>query len=692
MSVVVFERLPAGAYEEGCVFLPADYGTAAWERRPEVAAIRRAVFAALDRLDAETGAGERLRDRPVVVKPNLVLVYRDIGTERSAYPETTDPRVLDAAVLWLRERASSVAILEGAGRGAPTRTAFRLSGVDRLARRRGCELVAVEESPMARYFLPGARVQREILVPESLVPAIEGRGAYVSVPKLKTNLYTGVTLGFKNAMGLLPYNLRQRDHDASIEDKLVDILRLIKPSITLIDGVVGGEGECPAPVFPVDSRAIIVGDHAVETDRAATAFMGFDPNEIGLMRKADEAGFGDPDGARIVGDAAPVRFRPADRSLLSPRVRSLFPELTALYGLSPTEALGATTGTRPGDRPIAEPAAAAGARSATPELPRRSESACRGGCVASTRFGLAMMEAEGARFKRPALLAIGPGLPPGAPGNEAGAEPVWLDAEGRPWTARDVAGFKGLKAAVGSCSRPLAEYVDYFAAGCMPLANAPHAILHRLSGTRCAVLGARNRRLAGLLVDTLRCRAARRRLLLSGRRIDVAYPWEKKLEAERGPVGSDGASVAAGLSYLSWPLEPIVDPDERRGLLAAEDDLALASMNGVYRRGEARRLVRAAAGALTGLATWLPLAASAAAAAGGRYTASARFLTIWLSLMALHLAELPLALNAARRVGAGRPWRRVALTLAAGFPAWVGLRAEDAEGPEAAGRRIRPGR
>ncbi len=665
MSVVVFERLAPGAYEEGCVYLPPDYGSVAWERRPEVAAIRRAVFAALDRLDAETGAGDRLRDRPVVVKPNLVLVYRDIGTERSAYPETTDPRVLDAVVLWLRERASSLTILEGSGRGAPTRTAFRLSGVDRLARHRGCELVAVEESPMVRYYLPGARVQREILVPEALVPAVEGRGAYVSVPKLKTNLYTGVTLGFKNAMGLLPYNLRQRDHDASIEDKLVDILRLIKPSITLIDGVVGGEGECPAPVFPVDSRAIVAGGHAVETDRAATAFMGFDPAEIGLMRKADEAGFGDPDGARILGDATPVRFRPADRSLVSPRVRALFPELTVLYGLPFAEGARAAVAADP---------IAPGATSASPsaEPARRSEASCLGGCVASTRFGLAMMEAEGARFKRPALLAIGPGLALGASGNEGGAEPIWLDAEGRRWTAADIAGFKGPKAAMGSCTRPLAGASDYFVEGCMPLANAPHAILHRLSGTSCAVLGARNRRLAGLLVDTLRCRAARRRLIKAGLRIDVAYPWEKKAAVERGPEGNDGARPGPGSSLLRWPLEPIRDPAERRGLLAAEDDLALASMSGVYKRGEASRLARAAAGVLTGLATWLPLAASAMASAAGRQAASAAWLCVWLGVMALHLAESALALRAARKAGDARPWRRVALTLAIGFPAWVG--------------------
>ena len=81
--------------------LGRDYGSAAWEARPEVRAIRAAVHTALDRLDAETGIGERLRGKPALVKPNLVLVYRDLGTKAPSYPETTDPRVLDALVLWL---------------------------------------------------------------------------------------------------------------------------------------------------------------------------------------------------------------------------------------------------------------------------------------------------------------------------------------------------------------------------------------------------------------------------------------------------------------------------------------------------------------------------------------------------------------------------------------------------------------
>ncbi|MEI6387716.1 MAG: DUF362 domain-containing protein [Spirochaetota bacterium] len=377
------------------------------------AAIRRAVFASLDRLDAETGISSRFAAKKVLVKPNLVMVYDHLGTTRPISPETTDPRVLDALVLWLASRAASIDIVESSGRGSPTRAAFITSGIDRLAKKRGCGLIALEEVAVDRYFLPKARFQREILIPKPFSAVVRGEAAYVSVPKLKTNLYTGVTLGFKNAMGVIPYNLRQRHHHYGIDRKLVEMLYLFKPDMVLLDGVVGGEGECPAPVDPVDSRMIVAGNHAVETDRVVTRLMGFDPTTIELMRVADEPGFGEGEGegARVFGDATPVHFRPADSSLLSERVRSAFPGIKILIGI---------------DRSLGSARDLAGGE-AGPEFARALEQGCWGGRAATTRFGLALVQSEGYRPTGAGVLVVGPGIVrEGAAGGR-----VWFDAEGR---------------------------------------------------------------------------------------------------------------------------------------------------------------------------------------------------------------------------------------------------------------------
>ncbi|HOX48062.1 MAG TPA: DUF362 domain-containing protein [Spirochaetia bacterium] len=712
MAVVVVEKLSPsrapGGYAEDCAALTRDYGTAAWESRPEVAEIRRAVFAALDRLEAETGLGGKLKGRPVLVKPNLVTVYHRMGLARRTYPESTDPRVLDAALLWLGERASSLTIVESSGRGAPTRGSFRVAGVDRLARRRGAKLVALEETPVDRYLLPKARVQREILVPRPFSAVVRGEAAYVSLPKLKTNLYTGVTLGFKNAMGVIPYNLRQRNHHYAIDRKLVEMLYLFKPDLVLVDGVVGGEGECPAPVDPVDSRMVIAGDHPVETDRVATRLMGHDPSRIELMRVADELGFGDPEGARVLargfglpagaapgdagpggaapnacapdgdglGGAVPVAFRPADWSLHSERVRKGFPSVLVLIGID--KGLAAAGGGQCGGACGAGGASDAeggalgegglpGGGAAAPAFVRGLEASCRGGCVATTRFAFSMLEHEGIRPRRRAVLVLGAGVPT-AQGRR------WYDAEGKAYDEAAIAALPGRKAVIGSCGRAAARLAERFVDGCMPLPNAPHMVLHELVGRPCRVMSLRNENLFPMLAATLGARRARQRLIEEGCRLDVPLGLEDGLVPGRALAAGE-----EGRDWLPWPLPPL-GAEEARRLLAFEDDAALAAFRGVLVFRVKERLLWRAKALLTGTATLAPLALAAAGAAGaGLWLAPAAWLGMFLAVEALHACELPASLRA-RRLRAmrrGRTWGRadaaaaVAATLAVGYPAWL---------------------
>ena len=129
------------------------------------------------------------------------------------YPESTDPRVFDAIIAYLKRIQKNIVITESSGKPMPTRNSFKVSGFDRIARYHKTGLVALETCPVVRYLLPKAEVMKEVYIPEIYKDIIDGKACYVSVPKLKTNLYTGVTLGFKNAMGAIPYALRERNHN-----------------------------------------------------------------------------------------------------------------------------------------------------------------------------------------------------------------------------------------------------------------------------------------------------------------------------------------------------------------------------------------------------------------------------------------------------------------------------------------------
>ena len=71
--------------------------------------------------------------RQVVIKPNLVSVYHRSGMFEEDYPESTDPRVMDAVVEWVQKYNKKVLIAESSGKPMPTATSFRISGMDRIA-------------------------------------------------------------------------------------------------------------------------------------------------------------------------------------------------------------------------------------------------------------------------------------------------------------------------------------------------------------------------------------------------------------------------------------------------------------------------------------------------------------------------------------------------------------------------------
>lgn len=370
-STVVIEQATPLDYLTDFVVLPKSFGTEAYDRIPEVVGIRQAVDNALDKLDAAVHFTEQLtNNRPVIIKPNLVSVYHDSGFDERDYPETTDPRVFEAVVRYIKRFTSDITIAESSGKPMPTPVSFRVAGYDRIAKHYGAKLVALELRPVVRYMLPKAEVMKEVYLPDTLDVAVQNRAFYISVPKMKTNLYTGVTLGFKNAMGTIPYFLRERNHSYLIEKKLADLLYLFKPDLTVIDGIIGGEGNTPAPVDPVRVGKIVASNNSVEADRITTRMMGFDPDQNKLMIEATRRGFGDPS-VEIIGEASVTKFRPAISSFMDEKTAREFPNLLALAGHVRNGAPVVTDKDK-----------------VTPEIALALEQACTGGCLAAAKTGL----------------------------------------------------------------------------------------------------------------------------------------------------------------------------------------------------------------------------------------------------------------------------------------------------------------
>lgn len=543
-NAVVITTAPEMDYTADYVALPRDYGTPAYYARPDIRAIIAAVHENLTRLDGCTGFVRRLTGQRVVVKVTCVFVCHDFGFVERDYPNTTDPRVLDAVVHFLAPHAGSIAVTDAAPMCIATRGSFRLAGIDRLCRHHNIELLCLDELPVDRYILPHAQAMRDVVISRVYSEVAEGRAFMVTIPKLKTNLCADVSLGIKNSMGCLPINQRHRGHHFDLAPKLVDLLHLVRPGLTVVDGIVGGEGQSPAPPTPVNSRLIISGTNVVETDRVAASLMRQDPDRIELITNATERGFGDSH-VLVVGKRDPMRFSPADPSLLNDTFHQLFPNVRVLIGH------GLPTSHPVHNRNRVSPAAMID-----------MERDCIGGCLSCTRGCFETLRCEGLNCTFALTIIIGRGVC-------IEGQPWYFDRHGKPYSLADVGALPRPLLAVGDCASTVTHLADEHVEGCIPNPIGPHFAIHRLTGTRCAITDPlRNPQLLLSARAALGRTKARVRLLRNGHRLDIASaangfqhtgPPELR-ELTRDELRHD---------LVRWDLPPLA-PDETRHLIRQE--------------------------------------------------------------------------------------------------------------------------
>lgn len=630
-STVVIEQAAPLDYLTDFVVLPKAFGTAAYDQIPEVIGIRQAVDRALDRLDASVQFTDLLKNnRPVIIKPNLVSVYHDSGFDERDYPETTDPRVFEAVVRYIKRFTNDITIAESSGKPMPTPVSFHVAGYDRIAKQYGAKLVALELRPVVRYMLPKAEVMKEVYLPDTLDAAVRKEAFYISVPKMKTNLYTGVTLGFKNAMGTIPYFLRERNHSYLIDKKLADLLYLFKPDLTVIDGIIGGEGNTPAPVDPVRVGKIIASNNSVEADRVTTRMMGFDPDQNKLMIEATRRGFGDS-AVEIIGDVSVTKFRPAISSFMDEKTAREFPNLLALAGH-----------VRNGAPLISDK------DTVTPEMALALEQACTGGCLAAAKTGLDYYNYK-KNARRDFALCIIEGE-----GVLIQGERYWFDKTGKPYTLADIAALPMRKMALGNCAMTAKGVSQFVATGCCDPAKCM-SVVCRAAGVPMPILSVKNKALLKTLLGMIKTVLVRKRHIAAGRHVDCPSTHEDRVFGLPILTPQDEKK-----DFIPWPLPPMTAKEKALQLKSQWEIVKSACDSGL---GEATQGLQIAGYLLTGL---LWIGAVVLSLYAGWY---------WLliGLILLHLGELFLiGIQTGRKTGMPG-WKAVLFCMLFGFIWWLPL-------------------
>jgi len=162
-------------------------------------------------------------------------------------------------------------------------------------RRAGGEILGWDEEDFVAVPVPNGELYHAIKVPKSILDA----DAFISVPKLKTHCQTGITVGMKSMQGVFRVADKVNHHNEAFPWKIVDMLRVAKPHLTIVDGLICGEGYGPIYTSPVTMNLLVSSTDVVAIDAVCSAIMGIEPSEVPMTRLGHSEGIGIGDLARI---------------------------------------------------------------------------------------------------------------------------------------------------------------------------------------------------------------------------------------------------------------------------------------------------------------------------------------------------------------------------------------------------------
>jgi len=129
----------------------------------------------------------------------------------------------------------------------------------------------------------------------------------INLPVMKTHHMTTVTLGIKNLHGLVQDSQKILFHSDAIHAKLVDVLRAVRPALTIVDATTAMEGNGPSQGSPVKLDTIVASKDTVACDAVCCAIMGIDWRGIEHIKVAARCGLGVADLRKINIIGTPLR-------------------------------------------------------------------------------------------------------------------------------------------------------------------------------------------------------------------------------------------------------------------------------------------------------------------------------------------------------------------------------------------------
>ena len=239
-----------------------------------------------DKLDELVYDGLRLfnlnvRGKSVLLKPNIVEYI-------PGRPVNTDPQLIGAAAeAFLRLDAATVTVGEGPGHHRDTDLLLHETGLgDQLAHRKIAFVDLNRDELIKTKLQANYSGLGHLWLPQTVLAS----NFVVSMPKVKTHHWTGVTLSMKNMFGIVPgcrYGWPKNIlHWAGIHESILDICATVRPQFVIADGIVAMNGDGPLNGTECRLNKIVLSNDPVAADAMCVRALHLIPEQVTHIREA----------------------------------------------------------------------------------------------------------------------------------------------------------------------------------------------------------------------------------------------------------------------------------------------------------------------------------------------------------------------------------------------------------------------
>src|SRR6201981_3367032 len=257
-----------------------------------------------------------VKDKTILLKPNLVGLHPQ-GVM------TTHPAVIAAPrEPFLKLGAARVMIGDGPALDRDTQAILESVRLKEFTGKLGKDFCDLNIDDVERVPLETRATRlKELFLPKTAL----GVDFLVSMPKLKTHHWAGVTLSMKNMFGIVPGSCygwpKNVLHWAGIDRSILDINAAARPDFAIGDGILGMEGNGPIQGTPKPAGVLIFGNDPVAVDATSCRIMGLIPEKVKHIAQA----------ATLLGHIDPEKIQQVGESIEAVRQRfAVLPEFQSL--------------------------------------------------------------------------------------------------------------------------------------------------------------------------------------------------------------------------------------------------------------------------------------------------------------------------------------------------------------------------